>query len=187
MFPRLMTVAERDTLAGYDTLVANLNGMRQALDTQQRALDDAHRQLDSQREQMKKLQQEYAQLEGRRTVSASGGNDAALQDVFRRLQTAAVQLPTLRSALAAGAQLSAADVLGVVAPLEVMLRDLGFEPIGEANQTVAFDPVLHQATGTQGAAPVSGESVRIRYVGYRYKGQILCRAEVTRLEQVESA
>jgi hypothetical protein len=187
MFPRLMTVSERDRLAEYDGLKGNLDGMRQALDTQQRALDDAHLQLDSQREQFKKLQQDYLRLETGRSESASGERDSVLLDVFKRLQGPAVQLPTIRAAVSGGAQLGAWDVLGVVAPLEVGLHDLGFEPIGAANQTVEFDPTIHHSTGGQGVPLVSGENVRIRYVGYRFKDQIVCKAEVTRLEQVESA
>lgn len=186
-FPRLISAAEREKLAEYDALKANVDGMRQALDTQQRALDDTHRQVDSQREQLRKLQEEYKRLDSGRSQHVTGERDSTLLDLFKRLQGAAVQLPTIRAAVAGGAQLGAADVLGVVSPLETALRDLGFEPIGAANQTVEFDPTIHHAAGQQGAPPENGEQVRVRYVGYRYKDQIVCKAEVTRLEQVESA
>jgi len=187
VFPRLISASERRRLAEYDLLKSNADGMRQALETQQRALDDSRRQLDGLREQNKKLQEDYARLNTGRSHSAAGERDSVLLDVFKRLQGLAVQLPTIRAAVAGGAQLGAAEVLGVVAPLESALRDLGFEPIGAANQTVEFDPTLHRAAQPAAAPPTSGEPVRVRYVGYRYKDQIVCKAEVTRLEQVESA
>ncbi len=183
--PRLMTARDRDKLKQYDALVENLKGLQNALDTQQRALDEAHRQLDANREQVEKLHAEYARLEQRAAQMAESSGVATLQDMFRRLQPAAVQLPTIRTFVADGADISARDVLAVIAPLEQMLRDLGFEPIGEANGKLPFDPRLHQVTGPQ-APPVEGESVQVRYVGYRYKGQVLCKAQVTRLEQPQS-
>jgi molecular chaperone GrpE (heat shock protein) len=185
-FPRFITSAERERLARFDLLESNLSGTRHALETQQRALDDANNQIDTLKEQITKLQQEYAQQAGRQSSAASHGTDAIYIDIFRRLQSIAVQLPTIRASAASGAQIGASDVLGVVAPLETMLRDLGFEPIGEANQVVSFDPRLHQLTGPSGSDIAEGDEVKVRFVGYRFRDQIVCRAEVTRLESVVS-
>lgn len=184
-FPRFITTAEREKLKSYDLLESNISGLRNALETQQRALDDAHQRLTANEEKARKLQQEYAQLQGKATQAASNDNEALLIDLFRRLQPVAVQLPTVRASIGGGAQVSGRDVLGLVAPIEAMLRDLGFETIGEVNQNVSFDPRLHQSTGQQ--SPSHGETVRVRYVGYRFKDQILCRAEVARDIQTETA
>jgi molecular chaperone GrpE (heat shock protein) len=184
--PRLITAAERVRLKDYDALGSNVAGLQQALATQQRALDEAHRQLDSRREEAKRLQTDYLALVQRLEQTATAGSESTMLDVYSRLQSVIVQLPTLRSSVAEGAPVSAADVLGVVAPLEEMFRDFGFEMIGEANQELAFDPRYHHLAGDQ-TAPHAGERVRVTYVGYRFEGRVLCRAEVTRVEQKLSA
>lgn len=167
----------------YDRLVETVHGLRRALDTQRRALDDLHKRLDKKEAQIKKLQREYAALQQLRSQTEGASAVAGRLDVFRRLQSLAVQLPTLRAAIGGGADLTARDVLDVLAPFDEMLRDFGFEPIGEAGLQVPYDPTRHRPVGKGARSVTPADFVRVRYVGYLYEGQVVCKAEVVLIEQ----
>lgn len=169
----------------YDRLVETVQGLRRALDTQKRALDDLHRQLDDKDAQIRKLQGEYTALERLREQAENTRAAADRLDVFKRLQSIAVQLPTLRAALGDGANLTANDVLDLLAPFDEMLRDFGFERIGEAGAQVPFEPARHRPVGRGARSVASSDVVRVRYVGYMYEGQVVCKAEVVAVEQPE--
>ena len=172
-------------LQNYDRLAQTVEGLRRALDTQKRAADDLHHQLADREAQIKKMQNEYVALQQQRSQSEATSLAAERLDVFKRLQSIAVQLPTLRSAIGDGADIAAQDVLNLLAPFEQMLRDFGFEVIGEAGSQVDYNPTRHRPVG-QGARSVTvNDKVRVRYVGYLYEEQVVCKAEVVRVEQPE--
>lgn len=183
---RLQREIDRLKLRNYDLLVDNLHGLRRALGTQRRAADELAAQLEQRSAQISELRKEYAALEARQNhMGASSVRDERLA-LFKRLQPVATQLPTLRAALADGANLSPRDVLDLLTPLDEMLRDLGFEQIGEAGTEVPYDPRKHRAVG-RGARSIAPEApVRVRYVGYVYDGEIVCKAEVTLAQQSEA-
>lgn len=170
-------------LQNYDRLVDTVHGLRRALDTQNRALDDLHQQLDDREGQIKKLQNEYVALQQFHSQGEGASLVADRLDVFKRLQSIAVQLPTLRAAVDDGAGLAARDVLDLLAPFDEMLRDFGFERIGQAGAQAPYDPTRHRPVGRGARSVESGDMVRIRYVGYLYEGQVVCKAEVTGVVQ----
>ncbi len=167
----------------YDLLMDNVQGLRRAIETQKRAQDDLHKQIDQRDRQVEKLREEYAALEARRESEGKISVRSERLALFKQLQPVATQLPTLRVAVENGADLKARDVLDVIAPLDQMLVDLGFERIGAAGATLAFDPQRHKPVG-RGARSVSpDDTVRVRYVGYMYGDEVICKAEVTLIEQ----
>jgi molecular chaperone GrpE (heat shock protein) len=172
-------------LQDYDRLAETVHGLRRALDTQKRSLDDVHQQLDEKEGQIKKLQNEYVTLQQLQSQSEGASLAADRLDVFKRLQSIAVQLPTLRAAIDDGAGVAARDVLDLLAPFDEMLRDFGFEPIGEAGAQTPFDPTRHRPVGRGAHSVTPDDMVRVRYVGYLYNGQVLCKAEVTHIGQPE--
>jgi len=92
---------------------------------------------------------------------------------FAALETFLVQWPTVRAAAERNPDLSATTVLDLLLPLEEFLREAGFEAIGTPGDQTHFDPTVHQ-----GAGLVPGQPVRVRTVGYRYRGELLVRARV---------
>ncbi|GAB4470291.1 MAG: hypothetical protein Kow00124_06340 [Anaerolineae bacterium] len=164
----------------YDRLAAEMVGLQRALETQQRVQEDLYRQIDERDAQIAKLREEYAALRQRGTEAGAVQSDAVRLEMFRRLQPVMTQLPTLRRAVEEGAALSARDVLDLLAPLDEMMADLGFEPIGQAGAELPFDPTRHHPVGSGARAITPGSPVRVRYVGYMYNGAVLAKAEVTR-------
>jgi molecular chaperone GrpE (heat shock protein) len=166
----------------YDALAETVSGLRRALATKDRALGDAQQQIDARDAQIAKLRQEYAALDGRLARFGADSAETERLALFRRLQPVVTQLPTLRAALDGGADLAARDVLDLLAPLDELLADLGFERIGDAGAQTRFDPQCHQPLGQGARAIVPEDMVRVRYVGYLYHGNVVCKAQVTRAE-----
>jgi molecular chaperone GrpE (heat shock protein) len=174
-------------LRNYDLLSENVVGLRRALETQQRQVEDLQSQLEQHIAHIESLRGEYSALQLRQAESGSTtANDERLS-LFRRLQMIATQLPTMRAALESGADLKAHDVIEMLRPFDQMLMDLGFEQIGDAGQEADYNPTRHKAVG-RGASSINPEDkVRVRYVGYLYQGDVVCKAEVTLLNQPEAA
>jgi molecular chaperone GrpE (heat shock protein) len=166
-------------LLNYDTLVDNLRGLRRVIQTLERSVGELNQQIDARNAQIESLRTEYATLKERaeRAEAASARNER--QALFARLQPIATQLPTLRAAVAQGGAVSAKDVLGLLTPLDDMLRDLGYQPIGEAGAELEYDPTRHRAVGRGARSVEPGARVRVRYVGYLHEGRVACKAEVT--------
>jgi molecular chaperone GrpE len=169
----------REKARAYDAAVETIEGLRRALRTQRRGHDALRRQLDEKDAELARLRGEYAALKRERADTATEAARMERLELFRRLQPVLVQLPTAHAALADGVDLSAADFAALLAPLEEAFADLGFERIGEAGRGAAFDPRLHRAVGQGAAGLRPDEQVRVRYVGYRIGGEIVCKAEVT--------
>ncbi len=179
---RLRREIERLKLREYDLMVENMRGLRRALETQQRAQQDLARQIDARDAQIAKLREEYTALEARLSQSSLEAMRGERLVLFKRIQSVVTQLPTLRAAVEAGADLSARDVLDLMAPLSQALSDLGFEVIGEAGAEVRYDPRHHSAVGRGARSVAPDDRVRIRYVGFLYNGDVVCKAQVTRVE-----
>jgi hypothetical protein len=174
-------------LANYDLLAENVVGLRRALETQQRQAEDLQNELERRDGQIVQLREEYGALQARQVASGSATTRDERLGLFRRLQVIATQLPTMRAALENGADLRAQDVLEMLRPLDQMLLDLGFERIGDAGTEVAFNPTRHKPVGRGAASIIVDDKVRIRYVGYLYQGDVVCKAEVTLVDQPEAA
>ncbi|BAC91744.1 helix-turn-helix domain-containing protein [Gloeobacter violaceus] len=113
------------------------------------------------------------QLEAQQAVAEAHFRRETLQ----RLLPLLIQAPTLRRAAQGNPTLGAAGALRLLSPLEGLLADWGFEPIGAVWEPVAFDPELHLPDAAD-IAP--GETVYVRFLGYRDQAEVLCRAKVSR-------
>lgn len=118
-------------------------------------------------------QQEYERLVGQQSLQEATLREQWDRQFFSALELLLLQLPTVRVASAANPELSAAALLDLLLPLDAYLERSGFESIGKPGDSVPFDPQLHQGLGIP-----AGHLVRVRTVGYRYKGALLVRARV---------
>lgn len=86
------------------------------------------------------------------------------------------QWPTVVAAIAKNPELPASRVVPLLQPLESLLVQWDVEAIASVGEVLPYEPQWHQLlTGV--AQP--GESVRVRYVGYRHQGKLLFRAQVS--------
>jgi hypothetical protein len=99
------------------------------------------------------------------------------RQVFAQLQTLLVNYPTVAQAAQANPAMPAKNIVPLFTPLENLLKQWEYEPIGQPWAQVEFDPQLHQPD----VADIQpGESVYVRFVGYRDGTDILVPAKVSR-------
>src|SRR5690606_41902332 len=90
------------------------------------------RQLAARDVQIAGLRSEYAARQARLAGAESATAKSERLALFRQLQPVLVQLPTVRAAVESGADLTARDVLGLLAPLDQLVADRGLACIREA-------------------------------------------------------
>jgi molecular chaperone GrpE (heat shock protein) len=166
-------------LADYDRLSGTLDGLRNTISTLYRNMDDMAAQLNERDLRITKLQEEYNALQARKAGETQASTKDERLALFKKLAPLATQLPALRRAVEDGEDVSAADVLALLGPLDEALADMGFEPIGAAGEEVTFDPTHHRAVGKGARSVEPGDPVRVRYVGYLHEGNVVVKAHVT--------
>ncbi len=98
---------------------------------------------------------------------------------FEQLKTLLINYPSACKMAQTMPDLPARNLIALFTPLENLLQNWDIEAIGSPWQSVSYDSHIHQPDADDIAV---GESVYIRFVGYRHKnsGQILCPAKVSR-------
>ncbi len=124
-------------------------------------------------QQCQRLRQELKSQKSQLTSDLSNAS-------FKQLQTLLTNYPTASKMAQTKPDLPARNLIALFTPLENLLQTWGIEAIGSPWQQVTYDPQLHQPDADDIAV---GESVYIRFVGYRSRTdshQILCPAKVSR-------
>lgn len=106
------------------------------------------------------------------------------RETFEQLQMLLVNYPSAVHMATQNPDLPARNLVALFRPLESLLQEWGYEAIGKPWQAIAFDPQLHQPDASD-IQP--GETVYVRFIGYRNGADILCPAKVSRsLPQISS-
>lgn len=166
-------------LADYDRLARGMNSLRNTISTLERNIGDMAAQIADRDRRITRLRDEYKALQQRETTEARVSSRDERLALFKKLEPLATQLPTLHRSVKEGADVSAEDVLEMLAPLNEALADMGFELIGQAGRQVSFDPTRHRAVGKGARSVKPGDRVKVRYVGYLHEGDVVVKAQVT--------
>ena len=122
------------------------------------------------------LEQEYGRLQASVTQREAEARAALQRAALDQLEPWLLQWPTAAHAVAKNADLPASRLLPLVQPIADLVAAWGVEFVGTVGTEVPYDPQYHQLMG--GVAQ-PGESVRVRYVGYRQGDRLLHRAKVS--------
>lgn len=166
-------------LAAYDRLADKVHSLQGIISTLERNLNDLSAQLDERDARIEKLKEEYKALQARQSNQTLASTHDERLSLFKNLEPLATQLPTLHQSVVDGADISAKEVLEMLAPLDAMFGDLGFKRIGKPGSTVRFDKTRHRAVGKGARSVEDGDEVRVRYVGYTHEGDVVAKAHVT--------
>lgn len=99
------------------------------------------------------------------------------RDTFEQLQALLTNYPSARKMAESNANLRAKNITGLFTSLDNLVENWGWEMIGSPWEKVSFDPQFHQPD----VGDISpGESVYIRFVGYRDGETVICPAKVSR-------
>lgn len=122
------------------------------------------------------LQAEYERLQAQLAEQKAANWEAFQRSALQTLEPWLLQFPTAAHAAQQNPQLPAVRLLPLMRPIEQLLQDWGVEAIAPVGSEVPFDPQLHQLM--EGAAQ-PGDTVRVRYAGYRQGDRLLHRAKVS--------
>lgn len=123
------------------------------------------------------LKQQCARLRTDLVERSQQTTEDLKQDFFTKLQTLLANYPTAIKMAKQKPDLPAKNLVALFTPLDNLLLDWGYEPIGEPWEKVIYNPQLHQAD-LEDIQP--GDTVYIRFIGYKNKDIILCPAKVSR-------
>jgi len=98
------------------------------------------------------------------------------QTTLQALESFLLQWPTAAYAAQNNLQAPAVKLLPLLRPVEQLLLTWGIETIGSVGAVTPYNPQIHQLM--EGHTQ-PGNSVKIRYVGYRQAAKLLYRAKVS--------
>ncbi len=123
------------------------------------------------------LQQECWELRQALTIQTTQAQMDNQIATFGILQTLLTQYPSLRPMVAVKPGLPARNLIAMFTVLDNLLEAWGITPIGQPWEALIYDPQLHQGDTVDLQL---GESVYVRFVGYRQGDRILVPAKVSR-------
>ena len=122
------------------------------------------------------LQQEYDRLQAQLAQQQQELRQEFQQSSLQILESLLLQLPTAAYAAQQNPQVPAVKLLPLLRPIDHLLEAWGVVAIAAVGSEVAYDPQQHQLM--EGTVQ-PGESVRVRYTGYRQGDRWLHRAKVS--------
>ena len=141
--------------------------LRRDLAATRLALQEAQAALATERARLAALEQAQAAQVRDRVASQ-------LEALFATLAAPLSQLRLQAALLDVGTAVAATDVMALARRCMAEIECAGLEPIGATGEVVQFDPALAQPL-TERAQIGPGDTVRVRFVGYRYHGRVLPR------------
>jgi molecular chaperone GrpE (heat shock protein) len=96
---------------------------------------------------------------------------------FEQLQPLLINYPTAHKMAQTKPDLPAKNLVALFTSLDNLLQTWQIEAIGSPWESVSYNPQLHQPDADDF---IEGESVYVRFVGYRHEERILCPAKVSR-------
>lgn len=168
-----------DHLRQGDLSSLSLRDLLECADALSWSLDEILEQfgLSQARQEIRALRQEGLRLREALQQQQATLKEEFLQATFQDLQSLLVNYPSLQKMVVAKPDLPAKNLVALLTGLDNWSQRWHLQTIGSAWIAVSFDPQLHQPDDPDIAM---GETVYVRFVGYRINDRILCPAKVSR-------
>ena len=121
------------------------------------------------------IQQEYQRLQAKLDIQRASLMQEFQLSSLQILESWMLQWPTAASKAQENQKLSAVKLLPLMRPVEKLLQEWGVEAIAPVGSSIPYNPQQHQLI--EGKA-MPGETVKVRYTGYRQGEKLLYRAKV---------
>ncbi len=129
--------------------------------------------------QIEQLKQEYEQLKQENQQLAAKLTQECQEATISILESLLLQLPTMREVVKQNPRLPASRLLPLLKPLNQLLSTWEIEPIGSVGDIVSYNPQEHELMDSGDSNIDEINLVKIRYVGYRQRENLLYRAKVS--------
>ncbi|BBA80073.1 XRE family transcriptional regulator [cyanobacterium endosymbiont of Rhopalodia gibberula] len=135
---------------------------------------------------LEKVRQEYQQLQQQLNEQKEILEKDFQKSSLEALESWLLQWPTAAMIAHKNPQLSAVKLLPLVKPIIELLKQWNVETIAVAGEKVPYDPLCHQLLeGSDYVEP--GETVIIRYIGYRHGENLLYKAKVSPVKKIPAS
>ncbi len=128
------------------------------------------------RDRITTLTTEYQRLQAQLTQQADQIRQQVQQEALTVLEPWLLQWPTAVYAVQQNPDLPASRLIPITQPLQTLLETWDVEALAPVGTVVPYDPHQHQLL--EGEAAV-GDLVKVRYAGFRQRGNLLHRAKVS--------
>lgn len=135
---------------------------------------------------LEKVRQEYQQLQQQLNEQRKTLEKDFQKSSLEALESWLLQWPTAAMIAQKNPQLSAVKLLPLVQPIIELLKQWNVETIAVAGEKVPYDPLCHQLLEGSGYVE-PGETVIIRYIGYRHGKNLLYKAKVSPVKKVPAS
>ncbi|NJK66333.1 MAG: helix-turn-helix domain-containing protein [Microcoleus sp. CSU_2_2] len=122
------------------------------------------------------IEQEYQRLQATLDIQRASLMEEFQLSSLQILESWMLQWPTAASKAQENQNLPAVKLLPLLRPVEQLLQEWGVEAIAPVGTEIPYDPQQHQLL--EGTAQ-PGETVKVRYTGYRQGDKLLYRAKVS--------
>ena len=122
------------------------------------------------------IEQEYQRLQATLDIQRASLMEEFQLSSLQILESWMLQWPTAASKAQENQTLPAVKLLPLLRPVEQLLQQWGVEAIAPVGSEIPYDPQQHQLL--EGTAQ-PGETVKVRYTGYRQGDKLLHRAKVS--------
>ncbi|BAU15472.1 hypothetical protein LEP3755_60310 [Leptolyngbya sp. NIES-3755] len=160
-----------------DELQQTKSDLEQKLDTAISDWQTSQREKAALEVQIEEFKQQCARLRSQLETQSTQTQEDSEIKAFEQIQSLLTQYPSVRRMTETKPDLPARNLIGMFTALDNLMKFWGYQAIGQPWEQVKFDPQLHQGDV---ADLVLGESVYVRFVGYRSRDRILVPAKVSR-------
>ena len=133
-----------------------------------------------------KVRREYQQLQQQLSRQKETLEKDFQKSSLESLESWLLQWPTAAMIAKKNPQLSAIKLLPLVKPIIELLKQWNVETIAVAGEKVPYDPLCHQLLEGSGYVE-PGETVIIRYIGYRHGETLLYKAKVSPVKKMPAS
>ena len=161
------------------------NDTLKKLELLQQEYQSLEQQLEQQKEYLaalESLQQEYQRLQQQLEQQKESLQQEFQQESLQVLESWLLQWPTAIAIVQKNPKLPAGRILPLMKPLEQLLEKWGLESIASVGEEVPYNPRQHELI--KGISEI-GETVKVRYVGYKQGDKLLYRAKVSAIDNSE--
>ena len=168
----------------FDRQPQNNDSVRK-LELLQQEYQSLEQQLEQQKESLaalESLQKEYQRLEQQLEQQKESLHQEFQQESLQVLESWLLQWPTAIAIVQKNPKLPAGRILPLIKPVEQLLEKWGLESIASVGEEVPYNPRQHELI--KGISEI-GETVKVRYVGYKQGDKLLYRAKVSAIDNSE--
>lgn len=125
------------------------------------------------------LEKEYRRLETKIQQQREILMQEFQESTLNAIESWLIQWPTITAKVKENPEISATRLLPLIKPLQQLLQNWGVESIAAVGAEIPYDPQFHDLM--QGNAE-PGETVKVRYTGYKQGNKLLWRAKVNPIQ-----